>query len=128
MAKCEVKHPEEKQIDTGAYSEAVEVDGWVYVSGHVAVDMQTGEIVGSDVETQTRVTLEHIQKILAAAGCTMDDVVKCTCHLCHIEDFDRFNKVYAEFFTGVRPARTTVQSGLWVGLLVEIDAVAKKPS
>lgn len=125
MGKREIKHPD-KQVDTGAYSAGVEVDGWVYVSGQGPLDLKTGQIVPGDIEVQTRVTLEHVRKILAAAGCTMDDVVKCTVHLLHIEDFQRFNKTYAEFFTGVRPARTTVQSVLIDGILVEIDAVAKR--
>ncbi len=125
MGKREIKHPD-KQVDTGAYSAAVEVDGWVYVSGHGPLDMQTGEVIGSDIETQTRVTLEHIQKVLGEAGCSMDDVLKSTCHLANIDDFGGFNGVYSEFFSGVRPARTTVQSVL-LGILVEIDVVAKKP-
>ena len=126
MPKREIKHPD-KQADTGAYSAAVEVDGWVYVSGHGPLDMKTGKVVEGDIETQTRITLEHIQKVLAAAGCTMDDVVKSTCHLQDIDDFPRFNKVYSEFFTGVRPARTTVQSTL-LGIKVEIDVIAKTTS
>ncbi|MDA0745171.1 MAG: RidA family protein [bacterium] len=124
MAKREIKHPE-KQADTGAYSAAVEIDGWVYVSGHGPLDMKTGEVIQGDIGTQTRITLEHIQKVLGEAGCTMDDVVKSTCHLADIQDFQGFNKVYSEFFKGVRPARTTVQSGL-LGIKVEIDVVAKK--
>ena len=71
-------------------------------------------------------TLEHIQKVLGEAGCSMDDVVKSTCHLANIDDFGGFNDVYSAFFSGVRPARTTVQSVL-LGILVEIDVVAKKP-
>ena len=125
MAKREIKHPD-KQADTGAYSAAVEVDGWVYVSGHGPLDMKTGKVVEGDIETQTRITLEHIQKVLAAAGCSMDDVVKSTCHLQDIDDFPGFNKVYAGFFKGVRPARTTVQSTL-LGIKVEIDVIARKP-
>ena len=125
MGKREIKHPD-KQVDTGAYSAAVEVDGWVYVSGHGPLDMVTGKVVGDDIETQTRVTLEHIRKVLAEAGYSMNDVVKSTCHLADIGDFDRFNRVYSTFFKGVRPARTTVQSVL-LGILVEIDVVARKP-
>ncbi len=125
MGKREIRHPD-KQVDTGAYSAAVEVDGWVYVSGHASLDLATGEVIGDDIETQTRVTLEHIRKVLQEAGCTMDDVVKSTCHLADIGDFSAFNGVYSGFFTGVRPARTTVQSVL-PGILVEIDVVARKP-
>ncbi len=126
MSKREVKHPD-KKVATGAYSAAVEADGWVYVSGQGPLDLKTGQIVEGDIESQTRVTLDHVKTILAEAGCTMDDVVKCACHLLDIQDFNGFNKVYAEYFTGVRPARTTVQSVLGGGMKVEIDAVARKP-
>jgi 2-iminobutanoate/2-iminopropanoate deaminase len=124
MPKKEIKHPD-KQVSTGAYSAGVLIDGWLYISGQGPLDMKTGEIVPGSVEDQTRVTLSHIGKILEAAGCAFDDVVKCTCHLSDIRDFDAFNKVYAEFFTGIRPARTTVQSALWGGIKVEIDAIAR---
>ena len=70
--------------------------------------------------------MEHIGKILEAAGMTFNDVVKCTCHLSDINDFARFNAVYRSFFSGVLPARTTVQSVLGGGIKVEIDAVARK--
>ena len=124
MPKVEIKHPE-KQVSTGAYSAGVLCDGWLYVSGQGPLDMKTGAIVGETIEEQTRLTLGHVGKILAAAGCTFDDVVKCACHLSDIKDFDRFNKVYSEVFTGIRPARTTVQSVLWGGIKVEIDCVAR---
>lgn len=121
--KQEIRHPE-KQAHTGSYSAGVLLDGWLFISGQGPLDMQTGEVIGSDIETQTRVTMEHIGKILTAAGATFDDVVKCSCHLADIGDFDGFDCVYAGFFPGVMPARTTVQSGL-SGILVEIDAIAR---
>jgi len=82
--------------------------------------------VPGTIEEQTRLTLNHIGKVLAAAGMGFGDVVKCTVHLADINEFDRFNKVYSEFFPGVRPARTTVQSVLWGGIKVQIDCVARK--
>lgn len=126
MAKQEIKHPD-KMVSTGAYSAGVAVDGWLYISGQGPLDLKTGQVVEGTIEEQTRLTLSHIGKILEAAGCTFDDVVKCTCHLRDINDFDAFNKVYAEFFPGVRPARTTVQSVLWGTIKVEIDAIARIP-
>lgn len=126
MPKIEIKDPE-KSASTGAYSSGVLVDGWLYVSGQGPLDMKTGQVVEGTVEEQTRLTLTHIGRILNAAGCTFADVVKCTCHLSDIRDFDAFNGVYAQFFTGVKPARTTVQSVLWGGIKVEIDAVARVP-
>ena len=124
--KKEILDPK-KRAATGAYSAAVLVDGWVYVSGQGPLDLATGAIVGTTIEEQTRLTLQHVQRILRAAGCTMADVVRCGCHLADIDDFDRFNATYAGFFAGVLPARTTVESGLGDGMKVEIDCVARVP-
>jgi 2-iminobutanoate/2-iminopropanoate deaminase len=124
MRKLEIRHPD-SEISVGAYSAGVAIDGWLYISGQGPLDLKTRKVVEGTIEEQTRLTMEHIGKLLQAAGCTFDDVVKCTCHLKDIQDFDRFNSVYAEFFTGIRPARTTVQSTLWRGIKVEIDAVAR---
>src|SRR5688572_1368519 len=129
MPKREIKHPD-KQRSTGAYSAAVEIDGWVYVSGQGPVDPAPGEPVRGTIEEETRYVLNQVKIILTAAGCTLDDVVKSTVHLADIEDFDRYNATYREFFKGVAvlPARTTVQSVLWNAIKVEIDVVARKPS
>ena len=124
MPKTEIKHPD-KKVSTGAYSAGVLIDGWLYVSGQGPLDLATGEVRRGTIEEETRLTLQHVGKVLAAAGCGFDDVVKCTCHLANIGDFDRFNAVYGAFFTGIRPARTTVQSVLCDGIKVEIDAVAR---
>ena len=78
------------------------------------------------IEEQTELTLKNVEAILAAAGCTMDDVVKSTVHLRKIDDFAQFNEVYARAFGDPKPARTTVQSVLWGGILVEIDVIAVK--
>ena len=124
MQKIEIKHPD-KQVSTGAYSAGVLIDGWLYVSGHAAEDPRTGELTGGTTAEQTRVALSHIGKVLASAGMTFDDVVKCTCHLADLRDFAEFNRAYSEFFQPPLPARTTVQSGLPEGIRVEIDAIAR---
>jgi 2-iminobutanoate/2-iminopropanoate deaminase len=111
MPKIEVSHPD-RRVFTAAYSSAVALDGWLYISGQGPLNLHTGELVPGTIEEQTRLTLSHIGKILHAAGCTFDDVVKCGCYISDIADFDDFNRVYAEFFSGVRPARTTVQAVL----------------
>jgi 2-iminobutanoate/2-iminopropanoate deaminase len=126
MNKREILHPD-KKVSTGAYSAGLLVDGWLYVSGQGPMDLETGQVLHGSIEEETRTTLSHVDKILRAAGCTPQDVVKCTCHLADIKDFDGFNAVYAEYFVGVRPARTTVQSVLWGGIKVEIDAIARLP-
>jgi 2-iminobutanoate/2-iminopropanoate deaminase len=125
VPKTEILHPD-KKVSTGAYSAGVLIDGWLYISGHGPLNLVTGEVQRGTVEEETRLTLEHIGKVLAAAGMTFADVVKCTCHLSDINTFERFNAVYRTFFSGILPARTTVQSVLGDGIKVEIDAIAKK--
>lgn len=112
---------------SGPYSPGIEIDGWVYVSGQGPLDFKTGKVVSGSIEEETRLTLEHVGEVLQAAGCRFEDVVKCTCHLVDIRDFDRFNAVYRDFFKPPYPTRTTVQSMLGGGIKVEIDCVAKKP-
>jgi 2-iminobutanoate/2-iminopropanoate deaminase len=92
------------------------------------VDPKTGQPIRGSIEDETLYTLTQVKRILEAAGCTLNDVVKCTVHLADIEDFDRYNAVYREFFKDVPvlPARTTVQSVLWNQIKVEIDGVARK--
>jgi 2-iminobutanoate/2-iminopropanoate deaminase len=127
MAKQEIKHPD-RATSTGAYSDGVLIDGWLYVSGQGPLDLSTGKVIVGTIEEETRTTLENIGKILELGGCTFDDVVKSTVHLADINDFAKFNTTYAEYFKGVRPVRTTVQSGLGLGIKVEIDVVARVPS
>ncbi len=124
MEKRAVKHPD-KSAPTGAYSAGVCCDGWLYVSGHASQDLKTGGVLSGSTAEETARTLASIGKVLNEAGCTFDDVVKCTCYLANIEDFDQFDQAYSAFFTGIAPARTTVQAGLWGGLKVEIDAIAR---
>jgi len=124
--KKEIKHPE-KLVSTGSYSAAIECDGWLFISGHAAQNLATGEVVRGTIAEETRLTLSHIGTVLAQAGCTFGDVVKCTCYLADINDFEEFDKTYREFFIGVKPARTTVQSVLGERIKVEIDAIARVP-
>jgi len=129
MNKKEIKHPDkvDESFTTGAYSAGVEIDGWLYVSGQAAIDFKTGKFVLGTIEEETHLTMHNVQRICEAAGCSLDDIVKCTVHLKDMADFDRYNVVYSDYFKGVRPARTTVQSGLGHGIKVEIDAIAKIP-
>ena len=124
MKKIEIKHPE-KRANTGAYSDGVLIDGWLYISGQGPLDLSTGEVIRGTIEEETLLTLSHIKKIIEAVNGTIDDIVKCTVHLSDINDFDRYNKVYSSFFDGIKPARTTVQSVLSDGIKIEIDAIAR---
>lgn len=126
MEKKKISHPErDSQFETGAYSDGVIVGELLFVSGQASVDFTTSKFVLGTIEEETTRTLQNIKAIVEAAGAGMNDVVKCTVHLADMADFDRYNKVYAGFFNGIRPARTTVQSVLAEGLKVEIDCIVK---
>ncbi|PHX74006.1 MAG: reactive intermediate/imine deaminase [Chitinophagaceae bacterium] len=123
--KSKIVHPDrESNYVTGAYSDAVIANGIVYVSGQASVDFKNSTFVLGTIEEETIRTLENIKSILTAAGSSMNDVVKCTVHLADITEFDRYNKIYSEYFPGIKPSRTTVQSVLVGGLRVEIDCIA----
>ena len=129
MPKVIISHPDrDPNFVTGAYSDGVLVDGLLFVSGQASVDFRTSQFVLGSIEDETTRTLNNIRAIVEAAGGTMDDIVKCTVHLADIADFDRYNQVYAGYFQGIKPARTTVQSVLAENLKVEIDAIVKLPS
>jgi 2-iminobutanoate/2-iminopropanoate deaminase len=128
MSKKKIIHPQRiPGFDTGAYSDGVLVDGLLFVSGQASVDFKTSKFVLGTIEEETKRTMDNLKDIIEAAGGTMDDVVKCTAHLADINDFDRYNKVYSTYFTGIKPARTTVQSVLAENLKVEIDCIVKIP-
>lgn len=127
MSKTVVKHPD-KTANTGAYSAGLISDGWLFVSGHASQDLKTGEVISGTIGEETERTLNSLGKVLKEAGCGFEDVVKCTCYLARIEDFNDFNAAYSRFFPNAAPARTTVQAVLWGGLKVEIDAIARVPA
>jgi 2-iminobutanoate/2-iminopropanoate deaminase len=127
MSRKVVKHPD-KTANTGSYSAGLCCDGWLYVSGHASQNLKTGEVISGSIGEETTQTLTSIGKVLKEAGCSFEDVVKCTCYLARIEDFDGFDEAYSKFFPGAPPARTTVHAVLWGGLKVEIDAIAHVPS
>ncbi|PPK88701.1 2-iminobutanoate/2-iminopropanoate deaminase [Neolewinella xylanilytica] len=125
MEKTRITHPRRKEdFVTGAYSDGVIVGNMLFVSGQTPVDFATSSVVLGTIEEETRRVLNNIKDILEAGGASLDNVVKCTVHLADSDDFDRFNAEYATFFGGVRPARTTVASGLKHGIKVEIDVIA----
>jgi 2-iminobutanoate/2-iminopropanoate deaminase len=127
MAKIMIPHPDkvDENFTTGSYSPAIVMDGWVFVSGQGPVDFAKGEFVFGTIEEETHLAMHNVKRVLEAAGCTFDDVVKCTVHLGDINDFDVYNAIYASYFDGIKPARTTVQSVLPKGIKVEIDCIAR---
>lgn len=128
MSKIKISHPSrDSSFVTGAYSDGVMVGGFLFVSGQASVDFSTSSFVLGTIEEETSRTLDNIKAIIEKAGARMEDVVKCTVHLSDIKDFDKYNKVYASYFSGIKPARTTVQSVLAENIKVEIDAIVKMP-
>lgn len=110
----------------GPYSQAVETGGTLYVSGQLPLDGATGRMA-EGIEAQTRQSLTNIGHILHEAGYDFSDVVKTTVLLQSMSDFAAMNAVYAEFFTGDKPARVCYEvAALPMGARVEIDAVAVK--
>ncbi len=108
------------------YSPVVGAGDLVFTAGQVAMD-PAGAIVAGGVAEQTEQVLRNVAACMAAAGCSLDDVVKTTVFLDDLADFPAFNEIYARHFTRPFPARTTVQAGLAPGVLVEIEAVARRP-
>jgi len=105
------------------FSRAVKANGFVFLSGQLAMDA-TGTIVGKDVQEQTRFVLERIAATLHEVGSSMADVVKTTVWLASLDDFAAFNEEYRKHFGGGLPARSTVEAKLYRGALVEIEVLA----
>jgi 2-iminobutanoate/2-iminopropanoate deaminase len=111
----------------GPYSQAVISGNFVFVSGQIAIDPKSSKVVDGGIEAQTVQVLENLKKILESIDLTLDDVVKTSVFLSDLSDFQNFNRVYSRYFDKNPPARTTAQAGLMAGVLLEIDAIAKKP-
>ena len=111
----------------GPYSQGVQAGNLLFVSGQIPIDPATGEFAGTDIVTQTNQSLTNIKNILAAAGYSLNDVVKTTVLLADIADFAAMNAVYAEYFSENKPARACFAvKDLPRGALVEIEAIACK--
>jgi len=109
----------------GPYSQAIRANGFLYVSGQVALDPKTGQLVGADIRQQTERTLENVKGILEAAGSNLHHVVKTTVFLKDMNDFAAMNEAYGKYFPSAPPARSTVQvARLPKDALVEIEVIA----
>ncbi len=109
----------------GPYSQAIAHGATVYTAGQVALDPATMELVPGDVAAQTERVMTNLRAVLAAAGCSLGQVIKSTVYLVDMADFSAMNEVYARHFGDHRPARSTVAvAGLPKGARVEIDVVA----
>ena len=111
----------------GPYSQAVQYGDFLFVSGQIALDPATGELVEGDIEVQTKQVLENVKAIIEAAGLKLENVIKCSCFLSNMEDFVRFNSVYESYFGQSAPARETVEvSRLPKDVQVEVSAICGK--
>ena len=119
-------HSEKAPAAIGPYSQAVEFNNTLYVSGQIPVDQASGEIA-NDIAEQTKQSMENIKYIVEEAGYVINDIVKCTIFLTDLNDFAVVNDVYGSFFSEPYPTRATVQvAALPKGVNVEIDAIAYK--
>jgi 2-iminobutanoate/2-iminopropanoate deaminase len=109
----------------GPYSQAVKNGHLLVTSGQIALDPESGEIVGKEISSQARQVMENLKAVLAAGGATLDMVIKTTCFLNDMNDFAAFNEVYQEYFTDNAPARSCIAvERLPRDVLIEVEAMA----
>lgn len=120
-----VIHTEKVPAALGPYSQGIEVNGTLYVSGQIPFVPETMTLVSDDVKAQTRQSLENVKAIVEAAGYTMQDVVKAGVFIKNMDDFAAINEVYAEYLVDVKPARACVEvARLPKDVKVEIEVIA----
>jgi endoribonuclease L-PSP, putative len=111
----------------GPYSQAVEINSTLYISGQIPIDPATDKLVEGGIEEQTEQVMKNIGTILSAAGYSFSDVVKSTCMLTDLNNFKRMNEIYSKYYLKDFPARATFQVvALPLGSLVEIETIAVK--
>jgi len=111
----------------GPYSQAVEANGMLFISGQLPIDPATAKFVDGGIKEQTEQVLKNIEAILTEAGYSFDNVIKSTCLLSDMSDFAAMNEVYAKFYTKDCPARAAYAvKGLPLGAMVEIETIAAK--
>lgn len=125
--KKEVISTSKAPAAVGPYSQAIKVDNFIFTSGQIPFDPETNELVGEDIESQTRQVFKNVTAVLEAAGATLDDVVKTTMFIKNMDDFNTINKIYGEFFTENPPARSAVEAArLPKNVLIEVEVIAIK--
>lgn len=111
----------------GPYSQGTEANGFIFTSGQIPLNPETGELVGTTIEEQTERVMQNLKVILAQAGIGFDHVVKSTCFLADLADFAAFNEVYGKYFPENPPARSCFQvAGLPKGAKLEVELIAAK--
>ncbi|MCP2519389.1 RidA family protein [Candidatus Aminicenantes bacterium AC-335-A11] len=113
----------------GPYSQAIEANGFIFVSGQIPIDPATGEIIKGSIEKQTEQVLKNIKAILEEAGSSMENIVKATVYLSNLEDYSKVNEIYGKYIPSPYPARAAFQVARLpkdVGIEIEIIALALK--
>jgi 2-iminobutanoate/2-iminopropanoate deaminase len=121
----DIVHSDRGPKPIGPYSQAVKINGLLYLSGQIPLDPKTNEMITGDIKAQTERVLENIKGILESAGSNLHHVVKTTVFLKDMNEFPSMNEVYAKYFTTAHPARSTVQvARLPKDASVEIEVIA----
>lgn len=111
----------------GPYSQAIETDSFIFTSGQIPINPQTGKIEGTTIEEQAEQVMQNLRYVLAEGGVGMDRVVKTTCFLADLADFAAFNAVYAKYFPEAAPARSCFAvAALPMGAKLEVECIAVK--
>lgn len=122
-----VLHTDKAPAAIGPYSQAIEVNGFVFASGQIPINPATGEVVEGGIQEQTRQALTNASEVMKAAGLDLSHVVKTTVFMADMNDFAAMNEVYATFFSAPFPARSAVAvKTLPKGVLVEVECIAVK--
>ncbi len=128
MVRKEIVCTTTAPMPVAPYSQAVKAGNFLFCSGQIPVDPQTGQVVRGGMAEQARVVLDNLKAVLEAGGSSLSDVLKVNVYLANMEDFPTFNEVYREFFPGDFPARTAVQvARMWSDISVEVEAIALVP-
>lgn len=125
MTTIQVISTEKAPQAVGPYSQAIKANGFVFVSGQIAIDPATAQVIEGNTAEQTRQVLKNLKAVLESSNSSMDKVVKATVFIKDMNQFQAMNEVYAEFFANNKPARACVEvARLPKDVLVEIDAIA----
>lgn len=128
MSQMDHVKVEDAPAPKGAYSQVVRAGDFLFVSGQGPIDPETQEFAFGDIKSETRLTLENVERVLAGCGASRKNIVKCGVFLGKASDFAAMNEAYGAFFGDTCPARTTVQTGLVEeGMKIEIDCIAYLP-
>lgn len=123
--KCEAVQTDRAPAAIGPYSQGIIAATWLFVSGQLGIQPETGELVSPDFTPQARQALENLRQIILAAGSDLNQVTSVEVFVTNIENFAEFNKIYTEYFSEHRPARAVVEvSALPKGACVEIKCIA----